>query len=130
KGNSLGWSLGWCAANLVEPIIGATIARRLTPAVKLNRRTAIAIVVGGLLVRPVFGASIGATTLWISDDLGWWSSFTDIWVGDALGVLVVAPVALLVLRPRLVPPARDVRRVDVLVAGVLLAVTAALFWTT
>lgn len=130
KGYGIWWSLGWAAANLTEPLVGATITRRLTPTLGLNRRTATAVVVGGLIVGPAIGAAIGATTLSIANDRGWATAFPDIWSGDALGVLVVAPVALVVARPRLLPPERRVRAIDAALLTALLVAVGVLFWTT
>ncbi|HEX7097340.1 MAG TPA: SpoIIE family protein phosphatase [Acidimicrobiales bacterium] len=127
EGNGIWFSLGWAAANLVEPFAAATVARRITPAIELTRRTAIATVVGGLVVGPALGASIGATTLAVAYDRTWGSSYGDIWIGDALGVLVVAPMTLLLLLPRLVPRPGP-RRVDLVVFAVLLVPTLVSFW--
>jgi integral membrane sensor domain MASE1/GAF domain-containing protein len=99
RGNGFLWSAAWAAANLAEPLVGALVARRYTPRIDLGRRSVAAVVAGGLVIGPVVGASIGATTLAIADDFAWWSAFSDVWVGDALGVLVVAPAVMLFLQP-------------------------------
>lgn len=100
QGNGFWWSAAWAAANLAEPLVGATIARSLTTTFDLtSRRDAGAMTLGGILVGPIVGGTIGATTLAIANDLTWRSSFWHIWVGDALGVLVVAPVVLAFARP-------------------------------
>lgn len=91
----------WSVANVAEPLVAASLLRRfgdrwgaLTPARNLLLFGAFALVAG-----PLVGASIGApaTVLGVGGSLG------DAWpkwlVGDALGVLIVAPV-LLSLRER------------------------------
>jgi PAS domain S-box-containing protein len=130
QGQGIWWSLGWAAANLVEPFVGAMVARRLGGRLELSRRSAAAIVVGGLVVGPAFGAAIGATTLAVANDLGWLSSFADIWVGDSLGVLVVAPAVLLFGLQHSWPPLRWRENLDVAALTALLALTCVLFWTS
>jgi integral membrane sensor domain MASE1 len=95
KGNGLWWSLAWAAANLCEPLVGASVTRRLAVPTRLwSRRTALAWLVGGLGAGPIVGAAIGATNLWRVNGLDWWSSFWHVWVGDGLGVLVVGPLVV------------------------------------
>jgi serine phosphatase RsbU (regulator of sigma subunit)/integral membrane sensor domain MASE1 len=91
-------SLGWASANLVEPVVGALVAGALGPAVAFTRRFAVAFVAGGLVAGPLIGAAIGASVLAAGDGPSWWSSYPDAWVGDALGVLVVAPVVITLTR--------------------------------
>jgi integral membrane sensor domain MASE1 len=99
QGQAVWWSLGWATANLVEPFVGAWVIRRLTPALSFSRRFVLAMLVGGLLIGPAIGAAIGAAVLARTGDLTWVDSFPDIWVGDGLGVLVVAPLVLVLARP-------------------------------
>lgn len=98
QGQALAWSLGWATANLVEPLVGAAVIRRLSPVLAFSRRFVVAFLVGGLLVGPACGAAIGATVLARSGGM-WLDAFPSIWVGDALGVLVVAPLVLVLSRP-------------------------------
>jgi serine phosphatase RsbU (regulator of sigma subunit) len=124
----LGWSLGWAAANTAEPMVGAAVARAMTQSIALDRRFAKAFAAGGALVGPAVGASIGATVLSVSNGFGWWDGWSDIWVGDALGVVVVAPAVILMLLPAeyLMRPPRQL-----IVAGVLVvaALCSAFFLT-
>ncbi len=122
QGHGLGWSLGWAAANLAEPFLGAAVARSISPQVELTRRFAFSFVVGGLLVGPAVGASIGATVLAVADDMSWLSSHPSVWVGDALGVLVIAPCIIVLARPDATAPT-VVRRIDPLL--ILLAMVGA-----
>jgi serine phosphatase RsbU (regulator of sigma subunit)/integral membrane sensor domain MASE1 len=98
QGMDLWPSVGWASANLVEPVVGALVAAVLGPAVAFTRRFAVAFIAGGLVAGPLVGASIGAAVLVASGAPSWWSSFPDVWVGDALGVLVVAPVVITLAR--------------------------------
>lgn len=123
QGQALGWSLGWATANLVEPFVGAWVVRRLAPALSFSRRFVLAVLVGGLLVGPALGAAIGAAVLARTSDLTWIDSFPDIWVGDGLGVLVVAPVVLVLARPDdfIFRRTRDIDAVVVTVVTALVA---------
>ncbi len=123
KGQGLWWALGWAAANLAEPFVGAAVARALSTTVGFSRRFCLAFLVGGLLAGPAVGATVGSTVLDLGDDLAWLSSFPDIWVGDALGVLVVAPLVLVLMRPREFVLFRTTR-VDVVVVAVAMVACA------
>lgn len=126
KGNGFWWSLAWAAANLVEPLVGASVTRRIAPRFELvSRRSAVAFAVGGLLAGPPFGGAIGATTLAVVNDLDWWSSFGHVWIGDGLGVLVVAPLILLVATR----PERRSLAESWLLAGLFGALAVAFFAT-
>jgi diguanylate cyclase (GGDEF)-like protein len=95
-GYPLAATLGWTLGNMVEPLVGATLMRvagnplgALTPLRQLMRFLGLAVVAG-----PLVGATIGSLTTVLSQD----RSLVDVWpkylLGDALGVLVVAPVML------------------------------------
>jgi serine phosphatase RsbU (regulator of sigma subunit)/integral membrane sensor domain MASE1 len=99
QGQPLAWSLGWAVANLTEPLVGALVVLRLCPRPMLDRRFAAAFLLGGLLVGPACGALIGASVLDIADQISWPSAVGDVFVGDALGVLVVAPLVFVLVRP-------------------------------
>jgi integral membrane sensor domain MASE1 len=118
------WSLGWAAANVAEPLAGALVVRRMATHIELTPRFARAFLVGGLAIGPSVGATIGATVLSLSGDLAWIDGWPDIWVGDALGVLVVAPLILSAARDarRLASPRRTASVVGVLVGLVAIAV--------
>jgi signal transduction histidine kinase len=86
----------WVTGNVVEPLLGALLIRRfssergsLTPL-----RALLGFVLWGVLVGPLVGATIGT----IGSVTFGERPFTLVWpkyvVGDALGVLVVAPVLL------------------------------------
>jgi serine phosphatase RsbU (regulator of sigma subunit)/integral membrane sensor domain MASE1 len=127
QGQGFWWALGWAAANTTEPFVGAMVTRRLCPDIALTRRFVTAFLVGGLVVGPAFGASIGSTVLAVADDLEWFSAFPDIWVGDALGVLVVAPVVIVLARPQAFVPERPAL-VDALVVMVTMVAAGTLLF--
>jgi diguanylate cyclase (GGDEF)-like protein len=101
-GYGVGASIGWTLGNVVEPLVGALLIRRsgnvnaaLTPV-----RTLVLFLTFGAIVGPMVGATIGATTSVLAFDM----ALADVWpkyfVGDALGVLVVAPAVLALRAPR------------------------------
>jgi len=87
------------ASNCIEPLIGATLIRRFT----LHRgalvpvRGLLEFVAFGAVFAPIIGGGLGSigTSVAGADFLDSWPRFM---VGDALGVLVVAPVLLSVNR--------------------------------
>jgi PAS domain S-box-containing protein len=71
-------------------------------------------------VSPIIAATNGVTALWVADDLtnSYVSSWGLWWIGDAMGVLVVASLILVLatvpLRPLLRPPQRQLEAVVLL----------------
>lgn len=113
----------WVTGNAVGPLVGAALLRRigsergdLVPIGNL-----LAFVGLGVVVGPLIGATIGSIGTVGSSELGW----ADVWpkyvVGDALGVLVVAPVVLTSFRT---PSARSTLEATLLFAGLTLASVA------
>jgi len=96
--------LGWALGNCVEPLLGATLLRRLgNGAGRLAPVGKLLLFLGlGVIVGPLVGATIGTITSVVIFD----GQFSHVWpryvVGDALGVLVVAPVLLCMRSPRVV----------------------------
>ncbi len=86
----------WTAGNVIEPLVGAVLIRRfvsrhgsLTPV-----RSLIGFLVAGVFVGPLVGATIGSIGTIAFGGLAPASVWPKYLVGDALGVLVVAPVLL------------------------------------
>ena len=121
-GYALGASLLWTAANCLEPLVGAMLLRRwgnpvgaLVPMTQLLRFFAAAVVLG-----PLVGATVGSVgSVYVADLGAWWEIWAKFFVGDALGVLVIAPM-LLCWRSR--PIVRHWRETTLL--GLLLLVVA------
>lgn len=96
QGYPLGGVALWTVGNVVEPLVGATLVRRysshdgaLAPARRLLGFLLFAVIIG-----PLIGATIGSlgTIIFFGSPAGQvWPKYL---VGDALGVLVMAPVLL------------------------------------
>jgi integral membrane sensor domain MASE1 len=90
--------LGAALANAVEPVVGASSARKLSggerPAVTTGRGLAC-FIAGAAILGPAAGALIGATVSWLSEG-GWWPGLAlQWWAGDGIAVLVVGGPVLL-----------------------------------
>lgn len=98
---ALGYSFGasglWTLGNSIEPLVGAALIRRFSPSssARLVPLSRLMRFIGfGVVVGPLVGATIGSlgTILFIGKPvLQVWPKF---FVGDALGVLVMAPLLL------------------------------------
>jgi diguanylate cyclase (GGDEF)-like protein len=95
-GYPVGVTLGWALSNIAGPLLAAFLLRKAG-----NERGELAPVrpllqffVLGVVVGPLAGATIGAATTTLSRGSGFAEVWPDYFVGDALGVLVVAPLLL------------------------------------
>ncbi|PJI41858.1 MASE1 domain-containing protein [Ferrovibrio sp.] len=88
--------------NALEALIGAWLIRRvLGDPVRLDTLQQMLIFVAlGAGVAPIMAATIGAATVDGFDILSqsFWTAWPLFWIGDATGVLIVAPLALAVLQ--------------------------------
>lgn len=90
-------SLGFVAANVVEPLLGVLLVRGITGrAVDLSfRRHTSAFLACNVAGAPFVGALVGATVAELSDaDTELLETFAQWWLGDALGVLLVATLII------------------------------------
>ena len=89
-------SLAWAVANCVEPLVGALLLRRFgNPHGALAPVRPLLLFIGlGVVVAPVIGALIGGTASVLAFGRPLMDVLPKYLVGDALGVLVVAPVIL------------------------------------
>lgn len=101
------------AGNTLAPVCSYTLLRRAGFRTGMDRlRDALALVFLGALCGMVVSATVGATTLLIAGVLSpgaFWPTWSVWWAGDAMGVLLVAPVLLVlrsVRRPTGVPLSR------------------------
>jgi signal transduction histidine kinase len=88
-------ALGFALANTIEPVVGVhlllkggrTWARQWS-----NHRSALLrYVLFAIAAAPLVGAAIGTiTSVLFRDPSNWWTTFGNWWLGDALGVLIVA----------------------------------------
>ncbi|MFI1168010.1 MASE1 domain-containing protein [Streptomyces sp. NPDC020801] len=111
--------------NTLAPLCSYVLLRRTGFRTDMDRlRDALALIFLGAFTGMLVSATIGSGTLFLAGVLGagaFWPTWSVWWTGDAMGVLVVAPVVL-VLRsarwPRDAPPSRWVE------ASLLVAATA------
>ena len=87
------------ASNMLEALVGALLLRRvvrLRPS--LDRvRDVLGLVGLSAIVSTALGATLGVGTLAMTESMDWarfWHTWRVFWVGDAMGVLVVAPLLL------------------------------------
>ena len=119
-------ALWWTAGNCIEPLVGAMLLRRwgntagsLVPLHQFRRFLGAAVVAG-----PLVGGSIGSVgTAFVLGNTGWWEVWPKYVVGDALGVLVIAPLLLCWNEPRIARNVGETIRFTV----VLLAVSIVSF---
>jgi serine/threonine-protein kinase RsbW len=100
SGLALDATLGLILANTAEPLVGALLLTSFVPLVDLRRtRDLTAFLLFAVILAPVVGATIAATTFVALLDGSDWTRFAlEWWSGDGLGVLVVGS-AIIALRP-------------------------------
>lgn len=97
---SLSVALAWAFANTLEPAVGALLLSRRRPEVSLTDVPSIVRFLAlGVTLGPVVGATVGATAAWAGGIDAFWPTWPRWWVGDAIGVLLIAP-AIIVRRGR------------------------------
>ncbi len=133
SGAALGIAAGISVGNTVAAVVGALLVRRIgfTPA--LDRvRSVLALVVGGAVVSTAISATNGTIVLKLADELqdSYGSAWLLWWFGDAMGILVVAPILLVLFdasgharptKPRLIEAAALLTAVATVSAIVFLA---------
>jgi PAS domain S-box-containing protein len=95
--SSLAVAAGIAVGNTLEPVVGAALVRRFGFRPALDRvRAVIVLTVCGALVSTAVAATNGVTVLTLAGERG--DSYSTAWVlwwfGDAIGVLMVAPLLL------------------------------------
>lgn len=122
-------SIGFAVANVVEPVIGASVTLAWCAGKPdLRKRRDFAAFIGGACsIGPVFGALIGGSVSSVKDLTPWLTAVANWWAGDALGVLVAASPILLWTKQRDIILHRRLETVAVLGATSLLSVAA--LWT-
>lgn len=116
-------SAGWALANTVEPLIGAMLLRRILPGtIDLSRtKDLFSFVAFGVIVAPMIGAAVGVGTGRLTGFYGLLPAYPRWFVGDAMGVLVIAPAILVLTQHR--DGSRESVRRALAAAGVLGAAT-------
>ena len=123
-------SLGFAAANVVEPLVGASLTLawcRGRPDLR-KRRDFVAFLVGACTIAPLFGGLVGGTVSARADQKPVLITVLDWWAGDAVGVLVVGAPILLWATQSYVVRQRPWETAGVLVVTAALSVTA--FWNS
>lgn len=86
---------GFALANVAEPLAGAAIVVATCGAVDLARRSHVVwYTVGAVILAPALGGTIIAVTSGLLGDGGFWATFGQVWLGDALAVVVVGGAIL------------------------------------
>ena len=116
-GAGLAIAAGISVGNTLAAVAGALLVRRIGFTPGLDRvRSVLALVVGGAVASTAISATNGTTVLKLADDLqgSYGSAWLLWWFGDAMGILVVAPILLVLFdasgharptKPRLVEAA-------------------------
>ncbi|WP_438490330.1 MASE1 domain-containing protein [Streptomyces sp. S186] len=116
--------IGVVAGNTLAPVCACLMLRRVGFRTELDRlRDGVALVTLGAFAAMVISATLGSGTQVLTGALpagDFWRAWAAWWVGDAMGVLVIAP---LLLACRTIRPPRDVPLYRWAEAAALLAVT-------
>lgn len=128
-GNAFWQAAGFGVANVVEPLVGASMVLAWcggSPDLR-KRRDFTAFCVGACLGGPLFGGLIGGTVSSFHDHSPWLNAVLNWWAGDALGVLVVGTPILLWARQSYIVRQRPGETIGVL--AVTAGVSIAAFWS-
>ena len=113
-------SAWWAAGNAIEPLVAATVLRRVTGGGRLAPlRDLVWFLVAGVVIGPLVGAAVGSVGTAAEYGNPWGDVVLKWWAGDGLGVLVVAPLLLCFREPR---STSRTRREMVLLAAVVVVV--------
>ncbi len=98
---SVAVSVGMAFANVAEPLLAATLLRRWLPrAPDLSQLSQLAMAfVAAAVAGPLLGAVIGSVWPWVVNGDPVWPRLGRWYLGDALGVIVIAPLLVSVMRP-------------------------------
>lgn len=121
-------ALGLAGANVVEPLVGASLVLTWCRGVPdlLQRAHLTRFVAGACVLAPLVGGLLGATVGVEYAGIGWPAGVARWWAGDGLGVLVVGAPALVWPRQRQLLDSRRVEAAAVVVLAAVLSVAA--FW--
>jgi integral membrane sensor domain MASE1/anti-sigma regulatory factor (Ser/Thr protein kinase)/GAF domain-containing protein len=116
NGTHIAACFGYALANTLEPLVGASLLLAAVKRPDLRRtRHLAAFLTSAVILAPIVGGTIAATTFVLDGHSGWLRFATEWWSGDGLGVLVVGG-AMLSLRPW--PPVSRRRALEGLVLGI------------
>jgi signal transduction histidine kinase len=130
-GQAVVLAVGFAVANVAEPFVGAkAMIRIMGGPLSYMRRALVAFLIGAVTIGPLVGAAIGASvSVFLGDASNWFLVAGKWWLGDAIGVLVIASVILAWARV----PATEARRTILETAAIVATTTAlmvvpALLW--
>ncbi|MDT5204768.1 MAG: hypothetical protein QOD34_1404 [Mycobacterium sp.] len=127
-GLSMLTAAGFALANVVEPLVGASVVRvwcGSAPDLR-QRRDLVQFVAGACVLGPLAGGVLGATVALAHGGIWWPAGVLRWWVGDGLGALVIGLPIVLWPRQREIVRARRLETMLMLVG--VAAVSAAAFW--
>ena len=131
-GQSVAAALGFALANTVEPLVGASLMCWYRTRHKFSMRPQLLnFVLCGLLIGPAIGGAIGATTSSLFNEVSdsWLTIAGRWWLGDALGVLVVAtPILERARRRRFEPKVSAIEQAVLIVVAIGVTVIPGLLW--
>lgn len=113
--------------NTLEPVVGAALLRAASFNPRLGRlRDVLALVLLAAALSTTIAATNGVTTLWVSGNLSgsYGSEWFLWWSGDAMGILIVAPLLLFWLSTPFWKPSRA----ELVEALALLGLVTAVSW--
>ncbi len=94
-GQTMFMALGFAAANVVEPFIGASLITRDSKwEQRTPRRYLLRYIVGAVVIGPFVGGMIGSAVATVAGTGNFIVTWANWWLGDAIGVLVVATPVL------------------------------------
>lgn len=130
NGDGLWLTFGFVLANTLEPVVGATVVR-LDTKYRWRSRHGLQVryFLGAVVLGPLVGGLIGGAFLYWGFGSPFVSASMKWWLGDALGVLVVATPILAWTRRRVYTvPAGVLEDIAIAVAAVVVTVVPALLW--
>jgi len=131
-GQSVAAALGFALANTVEPLLGATLMCWYRSRHKFSLRPQLLnFVLCGLVIGPAIGGAIGATTSTLFNEVtdSWLTIAGRWWLGDALGVLVVAtPILEWSRRRRFEPKVSPMEQTVLIVVATCVTLVPGLLW--
>ncbi len=95
SGGQLLLGLGFGLSSLAEILLGATLLRRHSLAFDRNIAAMGRLLVQGVLLPPLLGAALGTLVFGLNGETGLLTIAVHWYIGDALGLLVVLPLAFL-----------------------------------
>lgn len=121
--NPLAVALGIFSGNALEALTGAYLLHRAGgwPYRWKSLWDVLAFVMLAAGLAPMVSATIGGATLWLAEMQPFARAWMLLWIGDATGVLVVAPLVLVALGWRRMQPLHAVDAVELSAISTLLA---------